>query len=299
MNQHDHQREDWIEDLRHATLRRHLSTKTFRTYLYGIKRLVDHIDKHPRDCDLNEIHDFQVKMADEQATAYSTYRITCCAIRFLYKEVYPKTWIVDKIPYPKKDVRLPTVLAQSEVRSLVMAIDHFEVRAIIQLIYATGMRIGEALGLKPGHIDRARKRIRVVSGKGRKDRELPMSPTVLRLLEAIARYQRDQLGFNPNYLFPGRGGKTPKDERLVSKHLKPALVRAGITKRVTAHTLRHSFATHQLEHGINIRQLQKLLGHKSLKTTLIYVHLVEEQWALTPCLLQQLRKKMQPKEVVS
>lgn len=171
-----------------------------------------------------------------------------------------------EIKRPSKDKKLPTVLSKQEVKALFVATTNIKHRTLLSLVYSAGLRIGEALSLRPGDIDIERGLIHVRTAKGRKDRYTLLSPSLVPLLESYKNHYRpDQL------LFEGRSGEayTQVSARQV---LKKALRLAGIKKHATLHTLRHSFATHLLESGTDIRYIQELLGHHSPKTTMIYTH---------------------------
>jgi integrase len=189
-----------------------------------------------------------------------------------------------------------------EAMQIITQIKPFQVRAMLQLIFATGMRFNEARNLKVAHIDGQRSCIRIVRGKGGVDREIPLKPTVRKLLQIIYKKRPQK---KSEYLLCSPKLDKPLDETYFAKELKAAVKRSAVTKdRVTTHTFRHTFATLQLEHGMNIRQLQKLLGHKSIHTTLRYIHLIEERWSDFNCLLEMGRalwlsmqkKNNQPRE---
>jgi integrase/recombinase XerD len=275
---------EWMRKLMRAMTLRHFAIKTQKSYIYGMKRYIKHTGKDPMNSNLEDILSYQEEIIRENIVSYSTYRVNCCVLRFFYDKAHPQEWSVDKIPFPKKLTRLPVALSQLEVMIVINLIAHSMIKAAVQLMYATGMRINEAISLKVSDIDGQRSRIRIIQGKGGVDREVPLSDTVriiLREVYSARKYSTSQ------YLFVSTRIDEPIHESLLRKHLKQAVIKSNIQKHITSHTFRHSFATQHLEDGMNIRQLQKLLGHKSVNTTFKYVHMIEEKWSNTTCLLKK------------
>jgi site-specific recombinase XerD len=246
----------WVTLLNQEMSLRDFTAKTKKTYLYALKRFVTHTNLDPCSAKLKDILDYQQHIIEEGVVSYSTYRINCCALRFFYDVAYPQNWSVEKIPYPKKRMSLPTVLSQLEVADIIKNCHQFQFRAIIQIMYGTGMRVNEVLNLKVSQVDGSRMRLRIVNGKGRVDRELPLSKTIRACLLEVYKNRRCETSL---YFFPSRHKNQHLDDSNFHKALKATLAKTNIQKRVTAHTFRHSFATHHLENGINIRQLQKRL----------------------------------------
>jgi site-specific recombinase XerD len=156
-----------------------------KTYVYALKRYVKYTGKDPMTSKLDDILNYQYEIIEKNVVSFSTYRVNCCALRFFYSEVHPQDWKVEKIPFPKKETRLPTVLSMYDAMQVITQIKPFQVRAMLQLIFATGMRFNEARNLKVAHIDGQRSCIRIVRGKGGVDREIPLKPTVRKLLQII------------------------------------------------------------------------------------------------------------------
>ena len=189
--------------------------------------------------------------------------------------MYGKTlgcdWAITHIPFPRKQKKLPIVLSREEAAKFLAAIENIKYRTILSLCYGAGLRINEALQLKVGDIDSMRMMIRVRQAKGNKDRYVMLSPKLLELLREYWRAKRPE-----TWLFPRRG----KDEHLTASTLQRACKRArqdsGIRKAVTPHTLRHSFASHLLEAGADLRTIQLLLGHNSIQTTTVYTHVSQK-----------------------
>jgi integrase/recombinase XerD len=188
------------------------------------------------------------------------------AIKFYYENVLGQSRMVYQIDRPIKDHRLPVILDREEVEKLLNSITNLKHRSLISLLYAAGLRIGEVLELRLSDINSKRMLIEVKNAKGNKDRMVPLSPSLLDLLRKYYKAYQPK-----HYLYEGIKGKTysPSSVRNV---IKTACKQASINKKVTAHTFRHSYATHILEMGVDLRYIQALLGHNSIKTTQIYTH---------------------------
>jgi len=259
-------------DLMDRELRiRGFADRTRACYLDNMKRFVRHFMRPPDELTAQDVKDYQLYLAQERGVAWSTFNTHVCALRFFYREVLQVDWDVEQIPFQKSRRRLPVVLSRQEVRRLIDTTTTFRDRAILMTLYAGGLRTGEGVRLRVSDIDSHRMVIRVHQGKGRKDRYVMLSP---RLLVNLRRYWRTHGSML--WLFPAsRDPSKPLCRHLVSKHFQAAKKRAGITKDVSPHSLRHSFATHLLERGVNLRVIQRLLGHRSLRTTEIYTHVAE------------------------
>jgi site-specific recombinase XerD len=208
---------------------------------------------------------------DRKLTA-STVQGRAAALRFLFVKTLRRPYLPDQIPFPKRARRLPTVLSPQEVALLIDSARNLMHRAILMTLYATGLRRAELCRLKVVDIDSDRMMIHVREGKGGRDRDVLLSP---KLLETLREYWR---WMKPNtWLFPGMinnwRADVPIDTKVVWEAVHQARTRAGIQKRVTPHTLRHSFATHMLEAGADLRTIQVLLGHAKLADTTVYLHL--------------------------
>jgi integrase/recombinase XerD len=189
------------------------------------------------------------------------------AIKLYFKTIQNTSLELDKIHRPKREKFLPNVLSKEEVKAILNAHSNPKHKMMLSLIYSCGLRCGELLALKPVHIDSKRNIVMLKNSKGKKDRIVPLSPKILEMLREY------YLAFKPkNYLFEGQTAGNPYDNRSLQQVLKQALTKVGITKPVTLHWLRHSYATHLLESGTDLRYIQELLGHSSSKTTEIYTH---------------------------
>ena len=217
----------------------------------------------------------------DRGLSISTVNQLIGSYRFLINDVLGREWHDLRIKRPKKEKTLPTVLSQNEAFRLVHYYQNIKHRCILQLLYTTGIRAGELIGLEFSHIDSARMVVRVVNGKGKKTREIPLLPAVLKELRAYYHQDRPQ-----KYLFEGRSGVRYSSSS-VQRLVKKASLQLGIKKRVTPHTLRHCFATHLLERGANIRYVQQLMGHSSLQTTAVYLHVTHGGKNYFPNLLKE------------
>ncbi len=193
--------------------------------------------------------------------------VNACALRFLYFRTLHVDWDIDRIPLPKEERKLPVVLSREEVRRLFAAADGLKAQAILMVLYGTGVRVSELAHLQVGDIDRDRRLVHIRCGKGSRDRYVMLPERLMPVLDAYLEAARPT-----SWLFPGAKAGQPMSNCGVKKVCQRAAGRAKITKHVTPHTLRHSFATHLLEAGADLRTIQVLLGHRSLRTTVLYLH---------------------------
>ncbi|WP_374548610.1 tyrosine-type recombinase/integrase [Flavobacterium sp.] len=189
------------------------------------------------------------------------------AIKLFFRTVYEKSIQVEKIHRPKREKKLPNVLSKEEVKAILDAHSNIKHKMMLSIIYSCGLRCGELLALQPVHIDSKRNIVLLKNSKGKKDRIAPLSPKILEMLREYYRLYKPT-----TYLFEGQTEGTPYSDKSLQQVLKQALEKAKITKPVTLHWLRHSYATHLLESGTDLRYIQELLGHNSSKTTEIYTH---------------------------
>jgi site-specific recombinase XerD len=250
-----------IDDLRV----RNRSVRTINTYIAHIANFARHFGKSPELLGPEEIRQYQVYLVHERHVSWSNFNQAVCALRFLYRHTLGRDLVVAHIPCPRLPKRLPLVLSQAEVLRFFAAIRSLKYRAILMTAYAAGLRLGEITHLRPGDIDSQRMVIRVQQGKGQKDRYVMLSPRLLEVLRLYWRAERPTI-----WLFPGQRQNQPITHHVVQYACRRAGLDAGITKPVTLRTLRHCFATHLLEAGTNIRVIQTLLGHSSVRTTQIY-----------------------------
>jgi integrase/recombinase XerD len=263
-----HLRKMMLEELQ----RRNYSEITTRKYLRVVSDFAKHFGKSPDKLGPNELRTYQAYLLRERKLTPGSVVNQVAALRFFFMKTLKRQQFRDFLPYPKDRRRLPTVLSREEVSRLINATGTLFRRTLLMTLYGTGMRRSELARLKVSDIDSQRMIIRVVAGKGGKDRDLPLSPALLEILREYWRWRKPKL-----YIFPtrtlGRKLDQPISDKTVWIACSEAARQAGISKRVTPHTLRHSWATHLLEAGTDLRTIQVLLGHGDLETTAQYLHL--------------------------
>jgi len=245
---------------------RGFSRHTVKSYLYHINDFFDFILK----CRLNLSNEGVKSYLLSYNLSNSSMRLKRAAVGFLFKDILRKPIDLDIVPYQKKERKLPRVFAKEKIKELINKIDNLKHKLIIELFYSSGIRLQELIDLRREDIDFDRNLIHIKNGKGKKDRVTLLSDFIKKdLLKYYSKYD-----FSGKYLFEGRKGKYSK--KSVQKILERFGKRVGI--KITPHMLRHSFATHLLEAGIDIRYIQKLLGHSDLKTTEIYTHVSKKNF---------------------
>lgn len=245
---------------------RNFSPRTVDGYVRRVARFAKHFGRSPDTLGQEEVRTFLIWLMHR---GYSRSELKVCvgALRFLYRVTLGRDWQTQMIPYPRKERRLPVVLSRKEVHDFIRGIGCLKCRTILLTLYAAGLRLHEGLKLLPADIDSKRMVIRVRQGKGKKDRYVPLP---MKLLVALRKYWKEA---KPTvFLFEGRKPGKPLSKGTVQHWCAMARRRSGIQKEVTPHTFRHSFATHLLEGGTDLRTIQILLGHRSLNTTAMYLH---------------------------
>jgi integrase/recombinase XerD len=256
-------RQRMIEDLKV----RNRSARTIQTYIAHVANFARHFGRSPEVLGPEEIRQYQVYLVEQGRVSWSYFNQAVCALRFLYRHTLGRDWVIAHIPFPRQPRKLPVVLSQAEVIRLFDAIRSLKLRAMLMTAYAAGLRLAEVTHLQVSDIDSERMVIRVRQGKGQKDRYVMLSPTLLELLRLYWRAERPT-----TWLFPRKRRDQPINHSVVQRACHQAGVDAGLTKRVTVRSLRHSFATHLLEAGTNIRVIQTLLGHSHVSTTQVYTY---------------------------
>jgi integrase/recombinase XerD len=256
-------RQRFLEDLQ----LRNLSPNTQTAYVRAVARLAQYYHKSPDLLQYEEVRAYLVHLVQEQKVTVSYYNQVRAALKFLYHVTLGRSWVMERIACQKKEKRLPVVLSRAEIAQFFAAIRRLKYRALFMTIYAAGLRVSEAVQLRISDIDSQRMVIRVSQGKGRKDRYVMLSPKLLEVLRAYWKAYRPT-----EWLFPGKDRSRPLLRQTVHEGCQRIARRAGLTKRVTVHSLRHSFATHLLEAGVDIRTIQTLLGHRNLRTTALYTY---------------------------
>jgi integrase/recombinase XerD len=246
---------------------RNYSPKTQRVYIHCVAAFAAHFGRSPDVLGQEEIRAYLIHLRDRRMVSWSSFNQTVSALRFLYRHTLGREDVVPHIPYPKGERRLPTVLSVGEVRQFLSSIRNVKHRAALTTAYAAGLRASEVVALRVSDIDSQRMVIHVRQGKGRKDRTVMLSEQLLQILREYVRQVRPG-----EWLFPGIVPARPLTVRSFQKACENASKASGLQKHVSVHTLRHSFATHLLEAGTDLRVIQTLLGHGSLKTTQRYTH---------------------------
>ena len=249
---------------------RRLGPKTQHDYIRRVKSFADFVGHSPDKATAEDVHRYQLWLASIGATV-STVNATASALRFFFKVTLKRSDLADEVVSVREPRRLPVVLSPEEVGRLLASTTNIKQKTVLSLTYATGLRASEVISLKLTDIDRDRMLIRVEQGKGKKDRYVILSPILLEILHEWWRVARKKGWMSPGqpWLFPGYRGQHTSARQL-HRIVRLAAGRAGITKRVGVHTLRHCFATHLLEQKTDIRIIQVLLGHKKLDTTALY-----------------------------
>jgi integrase/recombinase XerD len=269
--------------------RRNLSPITTRIYLRSVEEFARYYKASPDQLGLEHIRGYQAHLFTDRKLGAIAVGQQLSALRFFFLHTLKRPWMADDLPVPKRPFRLPEVLSREEVERLIQSASSPLHRIWLLILYATGLRREELVRLRVGDIDSGRMVIHVRQGKGRKDRDVMLSP---RLLQELRDYWRAAKPKPTTYLFPGKGSHPNGDLPITSKSVWDAVheaaTRAGLDKHVHPHTLRHSFATHLLESGADLRTIQLLLGHADLTTTSRYLHLSERHLKATASPLDSL-----------
>jgi len=256
-----------IEAIKKELKLRGYSQNTRKVYLHHVERYISYFAKGPKELDGKHIRDYMLYLIDKKKVSRSYHDQAVSAIKFLYDCVLNMPKTVGKLPRPRKEKKLPIVLGREDVIRIFESVNNIKHKAILVLAYSAGLRVSEVVKLKVQDIDEKRNMIHIEGAKGRKDRYTILSKVAL---EELKRYWRK---YKPDkWLFPGAKPDRHIATRTVEALLEAAVKEINLKKKVSVHTLRHSFATHLLESGTDLRYIQELLGHKSSKTTEIYTH---------------------------
>lgn len=261
-------RQQMLADLRI----RNYAERTQEIYITRVAEMARHFKRSPDQLSGEEVRDYLRQLKEGRRVSRSAFAQVIGGLRFLYRVTLDRPDMVPHLPYPRLKRRQPVVLSAEEVVRLLGTIGNLKHRTVALVLYGAGLRINEALALELRDVDSARMVLTVRHGKGDLDRQVTLSSV---LLEALRVYWR---AYRPSsWLFPGRKA----DERLtpsaIQRAIKAARLKAGIAKPATPHSLRHSYATHLMEAGTDLRVIQTLLGHRSLRTTAIYTHVATER----------------------
>jgi integrase/recombinase XerD len=247
------------------------SPHTQRAYLRCVRHFASHYMRSPEEMGETEVPNFLLHLVRDRQASPATQDMYVNALKFLYTITLKRPEEVKGISHPKRPKTLPVILSPEEVLRVFEAIRSVKYKAITATAYAAGLRISEVCGLRIADIDSRRRRIHIRSGKGNKDRYVMLGESLLALLRQYYQAARPQ----GEYLFPGQKPQRHISTTAVSLVLRKVIRETGLAKKVTMHTLRHCFATHLLEAGTDIRILQVLLGHSSIRTTLRYTHITD------------------------
>ena len=263
-----HLRKMMLEELQ----RRNYSQLTIKAYIRTVVEFAKYFHRSPEELGPEHVREFQAHLFTVRKLSANSVSQRTAALRFLFVKTLKRAYMLEHIPFPKVPLRLPTVLSPEEVTRLIDAAPNLLYRTILMSLYSTGMRRAELVQLKASDIDKELMLVHIREGKGQRDRDVPLSP---KLLDALREYWR---WMKPvTYVFPGvvEGLRVdaPVSDKIVWHACRVAAQRAGIAKRVHPHTLRHSYATHLLEAGADLRSIQVLLGHADIRDTAIYLHL--------------------------
>jgi len=249
--------------------RRNYAQSTVEAYISALREFAGYFKRPPDQLGPEHIRQFQLHLLQDRKLAANTVKQRMAAVQFFFTRTLKRACTRSDFPYPKAPRRLPAILSQDEVTRLIDSASNLAHRAMLMTLYSTGIRRSELVRLEVADVDSKRMVIHVRQGKGCKDRDVPLS---LKLLETLREYWRQ---VKPRkYLFPGyRGPDVPLTTKAVWHACQNAVRRAGLRKKISPHTLRHSYATHLLEAGADLRTIQLLLGHTDIKHTTVYLHL--------------------------
>jgi site-specific recombinase XerD len=257
-------RQKMIEDMQ----LKGLALRTQEAYVNAVLQLSRRIKKSPDSINEEELREYFLYLKNEKQVADSTFSIALCGIKFFFEQTLKKEWHTLQLVRPDRKKKLPVVFSTEEVKRVLDCVHRFPYQVCLHTIYACGLRLLEGTRLHVKDIDSDRKMIHVVAGKGGKDRYVPLPDHTLMLLRHHWLTHR-----HPTWMFPSRNGLEAIDESAVQKAFRAALCESGVHKAASVHTLRHSYATHLLEAGVDLRIIQTYLGHASPSTTAIYTHL--------------------------
>jgi site-specific recombinase XerD len=269
-----------------------LAEKTQEAYLRAVRQLAAYHGKPPDQINEEELRQYFIYLKNEKKASRSACTIAICGIKFFYEKTLQREWVTFDLVRPPKSQKLPVVLSREEVQQVLGKLHRFHYRVCLTTIYSCGLRLGEGVQLQIVDIDSGRLLLHVRQGKGAKDRYVPLPTTTLTLLR-----QQWRRHHHSQWLFPSRQQATATqamDVGGVQRAFKAALADSGIQKHATVHTLRHSYATHLLEEGVNLRVIQSYLGHRSPQTTAIYTHLTRNAQSRAIAVIEQLMADLSP-----
>jgi integrase/recombinase XerD len=284
-------RQRMIEDMQ----LRGLSENTQRAYVQAVRQLAEYYGKSPQDISEEELRRYFLYLKNERHVSANTFGVAFYGIKFLFQHTLKRTWPTFELIKPPREKRLPVVLSANEVCRLLGCVHRLHYRVCLSTIYSCGLRVGEGVRLQVPDIDSDRMVLHVRSGKGRKDRVVPLPQSTLRMLRHYWSTHR-----NPQWIFPiptrvsgnPATATKPMSTTGVQRAFRLALQESGIQKPATVHSLRHSYATHLLEAGVNLRLIQAYLGHSSPRTTAIYTHLTRKAENVAVAVIDQMAEDL-------
>ncbi|WP_321299407.1 tyrosine-type recombinase/integrase [Marinifilum fragile] len=259
---------------------RNYSPRTIRSYVSSLIQVSQYYQLSPEHISLEQFKDYLAHRINEDKISNATINQAIGAWRILQCDILHRNWKAFQVKRPRREKKIPRVLSQAQILSLLATVSNLKHYALLSLTYATGMRRNEILHLQLKDIDSARNMILVSQGKGHKQRQIPIHNSTLGILREYYKKYRPT-----KFLFEGYKPGVPYSASSFGRVLHKAAKHAGITRKVTPHLLRHSFATHMLEKGLNLKRLQLLLGHNTMKTTSVYLHVADISSANMPDLL--------------
>jgi len=277
-------RQRYIEDLR----LKNFSPGTIKVYVFAVAKFARHFGRSPDTLSGEDVRAYILHLLD-RGIARSSCVVVRNALRHLYTDTLGRPDCLQAVPRPKRERRLPVVLSRQEVQRLFATVTNLKQKALFMVAYDAGLRLSELRNLRIDDIDSQRMVIYIRQGKGKKDRYARLTPGLLKLLRQYWLEYRPQ-----SWLFPGASLDKRYDMATPGQLLKKVCRKAGISKRVSMHTLRHSFATHLLEGGTNLRVIQQMLGHEKIQTTCLYTHISLEELREAPSTMELLGELAPP-----
>jgi site-specific recombinase XerD len=268
---------------------RNFAPETQRNYLHHVRGLAEFYQLSPELLDLEDIREYQLHLINQRQQSPQTVNQFVSAVKFLYRETLGTVWPEGALPRPRKPHKLPVVLSPAEIDAFFSHVGTLRCRAALMTAYGAGLRVSEVVRLRISDIDSGRGLIRVEQGKGKKDRYAMLSPRLLLAMRAWWKVERPK-----DWLFPGSTPDKHMDTGLLQLVCRQAAEMAGIAKKVRVHTLRHSFATHLLDQGVDLRVIQELLGHTRIETTARYAQVSPRLVATTQSPLDRRGLRLEP-----
>lgn len=272
-------RQRMLEDMR----LRNFSPHTQDNYIRAVAQLAKHFSRSPDTLGVEEVRQFLLHLVQERRVSWSTYNVTRAALQFFFRVTLGRDQEIDNLPYARRRKRDPVVLSQEELQRFFAVIRNPKHKAMLLTAYSAGLRVSELVSLRPEDIDSSRMLIRIQQGKGQKDRHVKLSKHLLEVLRDYYRTCRPQ-----GFLFPGEAPDQPMTRKNVNLMIDALCKRANLTKKISPHTLRHSYATHMLDAGADLRTIQVLLGHRNIQSTAIYMHVSQARIDAAPSPLDQM-----------